>query len=126
MGINALYNNDIVPKAIYTWPEIASVGLNKKEAEAKAITTKVYKSFFMANGRALTQEATEGFIQIIVDEKTDKIIGAQIVGTGASEMIHIPQMAILAGLTARQLEENIFAHPTMSEAIKDALAKAHY
>ncbi|MDR0645703.1 MAG: dihydrolipoyl dehydrogenase [Elusimicrobiota bacterium] len=125
MGINALYNNEAVPKAIYTWPEIASVGLNKKEAEAKAINAKVYKSFFMANGRALTQEATEGFVQIVADEKTDKIIGAQIAGTGASEMIHIPQMAILSGLTTHQLEENIFAHPTMSEAIKDALAKAH-
>jgi dihydrolipoamide dehydrogenase len=123
MGINAFYNNDIVPKAIYTWPEIASVGLNKKEAEAKGIEAKIYKSFFMANGRAVTQEAAEGFAQIIADAKTDKIIGAQIVGCGAGEMIHIPQMAILAGLTARQLEENIFAHPTMSEAIKDALTK---
>jgi dihydrolipoamide dehydrogenase len=123
MGVKAVYNNDIVPKAIYTWPEIASVGLNKKEAEAKNIAVKVYKSFFMANGRALTQEAAEGFVQIVADEKTDKIIGAQIAGAGASEMIHIPQMAILAGFTARQLEENIFAHPTMSEAIKEALAK---
>ena len=123
MGQTARYDNNMIPKAIYTWPEIASIGLNKKEAEAKGIEVKVYKSFFMANGRALTQEATEGFVQIVADAKTDKIIGAQIVGAGGSEMIHIPQTAILAGFTAHQLEETVFAHPTMSEAIKEALAK---
>jgi dihydrolipoamide dehydrogenase len=123
MGIASSYDNDMIPKAIYTWPEVASIGLNKKEAEAKGIEAKVYKSFLMANGRALTQEATEGFVQIVADAKTDKVIGAQIAGACASEIIHIPQMAILAGFTARKLEETVFAHPTISEAIKEALAK---
>ena len=123
MGISAAYNNDLIPKAIYTWPEVASIGLNKKEAEAKGFEAKVSKSFFMANGRAMTQEATEGFVQIVIDAKTDKVIGAQITGAGASEMIHIPQMAVLTGMTAHELEAVVFAHPTMSEAIKEALAK---
>ncbi|MDR1123453.1 MAG: dihydrolipoyl dehydrogenase [Elusimicrobiota bacterium] len=123
MGVASSYDNDMIPRAVYTWPEVASIGLNKKEAEAKGIEAKVYKSFLMANGRALTQEAAEGFVQIVADAKTDKVIGAQIVGAGASEMIHIPQMAILAGFTAYKLEETVFAHPTMSEAIKEALAR---
>jgi dihydrolipoamide dehydrogenase len=123
MGQTAAYNNDLIPKAIYTWPEVASVGLNKKEAVARGIEAKVYKSFLLANGRALTQDCGEGFVQLVADAKTDKVIGAQITGPCASEMIHLPQLAILAGFTTRQLEEVVYAHPTLSEAIKEALAR---
>ncbi|MDR0952877.1 MAG: NAD(P)/FAD-dependent oxidoreductase, partial [Elusimicrobiota bacterium] len=123
MGVEAAYNNDMVPKAIYTWPEVSSIGITKKEAETKGIEAKVYKTFMMANGRALTQDATEGFVQLVGDAKTDKILGAQMVGPGVSELIHIPQMAMLAGYKVKELEEVIFAHPSLSEAIREAAAK---
>ena len=123
MGQNAAYDNDLIPKAIYTWPEVASVGLNKKEAAAKGIEVKAHKFFMLANGRALTQDEGEGFTQILSDVKTGKIVGAQIVGPSAAELIHIPLLAMHAGMTAGQVAKIVFAHPTVSETIKDALNK---
>lgn len=123
MGENIEYNNDLIPKAIYTWPEVASVGINKKEAEAKGIEIKVKKTFMLASGRALTQDETEGFVQIIEDAKTGKILGAQMCGASTSEMIHIILVAMYAGMTVQQLKAVVFAHPSMSETIKEALNK---
>ena len=73
--------------------------------------------------RALTQDEGEGFTQILSDAKTGKIIGAQIVGPSAAELIHIPLLAIHAGMTAGQVAKIVFAHPTVSETIKDSLNK---
>ncbi len=123
MGHDAAYDNDLIPKAIYTWPEVASVGLNRKEAAAKGIEVKAHKFFMLANGRALTQDEGEGFTQILSDAKTGKIVGAQIVGPSAAELIHIPLLAIHAGMTAIRLAKIVFAHPTVSETIKDAVNK---
>ena len=77
----------------------------------------------MANGRASTQEETEGQLQIISDETSGKILGASIAGANASEMIHIFSVAMTAGMTTARLKNIVFAHPTLSEIISEALAK---
>ncbi|MGB2579993.1 dihydrolipoamide dehydrogenase [Elusimicrobium simillimum] len=123
MGHKEVYNNDLIPKAMYTHPEVASVGLNKTQAEKLGKTVKVNKAFYMANGRALTQEETEGQLQIISDADSGKILGAAIAGANASEMIHIFSVAITAAMTTAQLRDIVFAHPTLSELITEALSK---
>lgn len=123
MGIAREYDNNLVPSAIYAWPESARIGLTLKEALAKGHKARAKKSFMLANGRAVTQEETEGFAQIVEDEETGLILGAQIVGPSAGEMIHIPLIAMAAKMKAKEAGELIFAHPTVSEALKEAMLK---
>jgi len=123
MGASEAYDNSLIPKCIYSWPEIASVGLNKKEAEAKGIQVKVKRSFFLSSGRAMTQDDTEGFVQVVTEFLTDRIIGAQIAGGPATEIIHVFSVAIRARMTAKELSKTVFAHPTMAETIHEALVK---
>lgn len=122
-GQTALYNNQLIPSVIYTQPELASIGLNKQKATEQGIDFKAQKAFLLASGRALTQDAGEGFIEILSDKKTGQIIGAQMAGLYASELIHILAVAVNAKLTTTQLREVVFAHPTVSESILDALNK---
>lgn len=123
MGLPAEYDNNLVPSAIYTWPEAASVGLTLKKALAQGYKARAKKSFMLANGRAVAQGETEGFAQIIEDEETGLVLGAQIVGPGAGEMIHIPLMAMTFKIKAKEAGKVIFAHPTVSECLKEALLK---
>jgi len=122
-GVPAVYNNDLIPRAMYTHPEVASVGMTRVQAEKAGHTVKVYKSFYMSNGRALTQEETEGQAQIFADSTTGKILGAAIAGANASEMVHVFSVALHAGMTAEQMKEIVFAHPSLTEIIKEALHK---
>lgn len=124
MGHNSLYNNNLIPSAIYTWPEAANVGLNVTEARSKGFEVVVKKSFLLANGRALAQGDSEGFAQLVEDTKTGKLLGAQIVAPNAGEIIHIALLAIKCGLTVKDLEDTVFAHPTISEIIKEAAQKS--
>ncbi len=116
------FDLSIVPSCIYTWPEIASVGLTKKKAEEKGIKVKARKAFYQVLGRAAASMNTEGFCQIISDEK-DVIIGAQIAGGPATEIIHLLAFAVKNKIPLKDLHEMIFAHPTMSEIIKEAVSK---
>lgn len=122
MGQIARYDNDLVPKAVYTWPEVASVGLTKKEALARGLEVKTQKSFLLANGRALSQDEAEGFVQLVSAAGSGKLLGAQMAGVYASELISIALIAIKAGLTVEELAQTVFPHPTVSEAIKTAAA----
>ena len=124
MGQNSFYNNDLIPSAIYTWPEAANVGLSVADARDKGFVAVVKKSFLLANGRALAQGDGEGFAQLVEDTKTGKILGAQIVAPNAGEIIHIILLAIKSGLTVKDLENTVFAHPTISEIIKEAAQKS--
>ena len=124
MGKDLVYNNDLIPSAIYTWPEAANIGLSVAEARAKGFEAVVKKSFLLANGRALAQGDSEGFAQIVEDTKTGKILGAQIVAPNAGEIIHIALLAIKCGLSVTDLENTVFAHPTISETIKEAAQKS--
>lgn len=114
------YNNDLIPSVLYTWPEAASIGLTKEKA---TFPVKAHKSFYLANGRALSQNESEGFAQIITEEATGKIVGAQIVGVGAGEMIHLISLAIKNKNTLEDFSNLIFAHPTLTEVLKDAALK---
>jgi dihydrolipoamide dehydrogenase len=119
----AFYDNDLVPKCIYTEPEVASIGLNKKQAEKLGKTVKIHRAFFISNGKAQATTQTDGLLQIISDASSKQILGAQIVGQSATEIIHIFSTAIFAKMKTDDLKKIIFAHPTISETITEALSR---
>ena len=121
-AVPAQYHNERVPRAIYTTPEIASVGLSTVQAQAQGKAVKTHKSFFLANGRAVAQGQTEGYVQWISDAQTTQLLGATIVGANAAELIHIPALALASGMTVSQVKEVVFAHPTLAETLAEALA----
>lgn len=113
-------NPGTIPSIIYTHPEAASVGLTEEKAKEKGIGIKTGKFPFMANGRAIASESTEGFAKIIADAKTDRLLGAQILGANASEMIAECVSVMEFGGSAEDIARTVHGHPTMSEAIKEA------
>ncbi len=113
-------NWDLVPGIVYTHPEVASVGLGEDQAKAKGLAVNIGKFNFAANGRAIAADATDGYVKIIADAKTDKILGAQILGANAGELISEIVTHMEYGGSAEDLGRTIHAHPTMSEAIKEA------
>jgi dihydrolipoamide dehydrogenase len=113
-------NYQIIPGVIYTAPEAASVGLTEEEAKAKKIDVKIGKFSFTANGRAIAADTTEGFAKIIADAKTDKVLGAHIVASNASELIAETVLLMEFSGSSEDLARTIHAHPTMSEAVKEA------
>ncbi len=113
-------NWDLVPAIVYTDPEVAGVGLGEDAAKAAGIAVNVGRFNFAANGRALAADATDGYVKIIADAKTDKILGAQILGRNAGELISEIVTHMEYGGSAEDLARTIHAHPTMSEAVKEA------
>ena len=113
-------NWDLVPAIIYTDPEIATVGMGEDAAKAAGIKVKVGKFNFAANGRAIAADAVDGFVKIIADAESDKILGAQILGHNAGELISEVVTHMEYGGSAEDLGRTIHAHPTMSEAVKEA------
>ncbi|HLP00805.1 MAG TPA: dihydrolipoyl dehydrogenase [Opitutaceae bacterium] len=111
---------DLVPAIVYTDPEIAGVGLGEDTAKAKGRDVRVGKFNFAANGRALASDAADGFVKLIADAKTDRLLGAQILGRGAGELISEVVAHMSYGGSAEDLARTIHAHPTMSEAVKEA------
>jgi dihydrolipoamide dehydrogenase len=113
-------NWDLVPSVVYTDPEIASVGLGEDAAKAAGLAVNIGKFNFAANGRAIAIDATDGYVKIIADAKTDKILGAQILGRDAGELISEIVTHMEYGGSAEDLARTIHAHPTLSEAVKEA------
>ncbi|MFH1665218.1 MAG: dihydrolipoyl dehydrogenase [Candidatus Omnitrophota bacterium] len=109
-----------VPDVVYSDIEVASVGITEDEAKKNGMDFKVGKQFFKANGRAAACDETEGFVKIIADKTTGKLLGAHILGGPASELIHEFALALHAGLSADAIKNTIHAHPTFSEASRDA------
>jgi len=105
----------LVPSAIFTALEIASVGLNEEEAEKKGIETLTGYFPFMYNDKAVDEHETEGFARLVFEKESKKIIGATVVGASASEIIHIIEMAIRNGMTAEEVHDFIYFHPSLSE-----------
>lgn len=122
-GQAAVYDNHFIPNAVYTTPEVASVGLTKSQADAQGIPVKSHKSYMLASGRAQTMQETDGFIEIISHSTTDQIVGATLATPHASELISIISVALQAKMTVQQLKQVVFAHPTLSESIAEALSK---
>jgi dihydrolipoamide dehydrogenase len=111
---------NLVPAIVYTDPEVVAVGLGEDGAKAKGLDVRIGKFFFAANGRAIAADAADGFVKIIADAKTDRILGAQIIGHGASELISEVVAHMEYGGSAEDLGRTIHAHPTLSEAVKEA------
>ena len=113
-------NWDLVPAIVYTNPEVASVGLGEDAAKAAGRAINVGKFNFAANSRAISAAVTDGYVKIIADAKTDKILGAQILGHNAGELISEIVTHMEYGGSAEDLARTIHAHPTMSESVKEA------
>lgn len=113
-------NYNTVPSIIYTHPEVSAVGMSEVEAKNAGIEVSVGKFLFAANGRAKARGATEGFVKIITDKATDRIIGGHIVGAGSSELLGEIVIAMEFGGSSEDLARSFHAHPTMSEVIREA------
>lgn len=124
LGREARLNYDAVPSCVYTHPEVASVGINEEEARKRGIQVKTGSFELRHNGRALTLGERDGFVKVVVDALTGVILGGQILGPQASEMISELTLAITLGVKADTLVEMIHPHPTLSEAIMEACGHA--
>jgi dihydrolipoamide dehydrogenase len=113
-------NYNIIPSVVYTNPEVASVGLTEEELNQNGTNYKVGKFPFLANGRAKVNKATDGFVKILSSEETDQILGVHIIGSQAGTMIAEVAVAMEFEATAEDLAHICHAHPTLSEAIKEA------
>ncbi|RVU32580.1 MULTISPECIES: dihydrolipoyl dehydrogenase [Neptunomonas] len=119
-GHKAAMNYDVIPNIIYTYPELAWVGKTEQELKADGVKVKTGKFPFAATGRAMAANSTEGFVKVIADEETDRILGVHIVGGIASELIGQAAIAMEFCSSAEDLQMTVFAHPTVSEAIHEA------
>ncbi len=113
-------NYDVIPNVVYTYPEIASVGKTEEELKAAGIAYKAGKFPFTANARARVNLTTEGFVKILVDAKTDRVLGVHIVGPDAGNMIGEAALAMEFGASSEDIARTCHAHPTLTEAIKEA------
>ncbi|EJF76480.1 dihydrolipoyl dehydrogenase [Bartonella birtlesii] len=113
-------NFDVIPSVVYTQPEIASVGKTEEELKAAGIEYNVGKFPFMANGRARAMQKNDGFVKILADKKTDRVLGGHILGFGAGEMIHEIAVLMEFGGSSEDLGRCCHAHPTLSEAVREA------
>lgn len=121
-GKPGMVNYKVIPNVIYTMPEAASVGLTEDAVKQTGGEYRVGKSFLMANGRALAADCAEGFVKIIADAKTDRLLGAHILAHNASELIAECIAVMEFGGSAEDLARTVHAHPTMAEAVKEAAA----
>jgi len=113
-------NYDVIPGVVYTFPEIASVGKTEEDLKAAGVAYSVGKFNFSANGRARANRTTDGFVKVLADKATDRVLGVHIVGAGAGEMIHEAAVLMEFGGSSEDLARTCHAHPTMSEAVKEA------
>jgi dihydrolipoamide dehydrogenase len=113
-------NYDVIPNVVYTEPEIASVGKTEEELKQAGIAYKVGKFPFTANGRAKVNLQTDGFVKILADAGTDRVLGVHIVGADAGNMIAEAAVAMEFGAAAEDIARTCHAHPTLTEAVKEA------
>jgi dihydrolipoamide dehydrogenase len=119
-GLKGHVNYSIIPSVVYTWPEVASVGMTEEQAKSANIEYKTGKFPFLANSRARAIGSTDGFVKILADAKSDRIIGAHIIGPDAGTMIAEVAVAMEFYGSSEDLARTCHAHPTLSEAIKEA------
>jgi dihydrolipoamide dehydrogenase len=113
-------NYDVIPGVVYTTPEVSAVGKTEEELKQDGVAFSVGKFPFTANGRSKVNQTTEGFVKILADAKTDRVLGVHIIGREAGEMIHEAAVLMEFGGSAEDLARTCHAHPTRSEAIKEA------
>jgi dihydrolipoamide dehydrogenase len=113
-------NYETVPGIVYTWPEVATVGKTEEDLKGAGVAYKTGKFPFTANARARCNAETDGFVKILADAKTDRVLGVHIIGPEAGTMIHECVMAMEFGGSAEDIARAFHAHPTLNEAIKEA------
>ena len=113
-------NYDAIPSVIYTYPEVATVGKTEEELKAAGVAYKVGKFPFTANPRAKVNLSTEGFVKIIADAKTDRVLGVHMIGPDAGNMIGEASLAIEFSASSEDIARTSHAHPTLTEAIRQA------
>jgi dihydrolipoamide dehydrogenase len=119
-GKHGHVNYDVIPGVIYTHPEVANVGATEEQLKEAGRAYKVGKFSFMGNGRAKANFAADGFVKILADKDSDRILGAHIIGPGAGDLIHEVCVAMEFGASAEDLAMTCHAHPTYSEAVREA------
>jgi dihydrolipoamide dehydrogenase len=119
-GQHGHVNFDVIPGVVYTAPEVASVGKTEEELKAAGVQYKAGKFPFTANGRARAMQHTDGFVKILADATTDRVLGVHIVGHAAGELIHECAVLMEFGGSSEDLARTCHAHPTMSEAVREA------
>ena len=113
-----------IPSCVYANPQIASVGVTEAAATDRGQTVRVGRFSLRGNGKALVMGEPDGLVKCVFDAQTDRLIGAQIIGAEASELIHGVTIAISLGATSEQLASVVFPHPTVSEALHEAVLAA--
>jgi dihydrolipoamide dehydrogenase len=119
-GQSGHVNYDTIPGVVYTTPEVASIGKTEEQLKEKNIDYKIGKFSFMANSRAKAIDDAEGFVKILADAKTDKVLGAHLIGPHAGELIAEIGVAMEFGASSEDIARTCHAHPTFSEAVKEA------
>lgn len=119
-GQSGHINYDAIPNVVYTFPEVASVGFSEEQLKEKNIAYKAGKFPFMANGRARAMAATDGFVKILADAKTDRVLGCHIIGAEAGTLIAEIALAMEFGASAEDIARTCHAHPTLNEIVKEA------
>ncbi|MFC4351922.1 dihydrolipoyl dehydrogenase [Fodinicurvata halophila] len=118
-------NYETVPGIVYTWPEVANVGKTEEALKEEGVEYNVGKFPFTANGRARAMNATDGFVKILADKKTDRLLGAHIIGPDAGNLIHEAVITMEFGGSAEDLGRAFHGHPTLNEAVKEAALAVH-
>ncbi|MBN2492192.1 MAG: dihydrolipoyl dehydrogenase [Planctomycetes bacterium] len=113
-------NADAIPSVVYTWPELAEVGLNEEAAKARGLPVKVGRAYFKVNGRARTLGEEEGLVKVVAHAETDRLLGVSIVGPRASDLIAEATVALEFRGSAEDLARTCHAHPTLSEVLREA------
>ncbi len=113
-------NYDTIPSVIYTWPEMASVGITEEQAQQQGLNYRVGKFPFLANGRARAMDETEGLVKVLADAATDRVLGVHIIGPRASDMIAEAVTTMEFAGSAEDIARTCHAHPTLSEAVREA------
>lgn len=113
-------NYDVIPGIVYTWPEVASVGQTEEQLKDAGVDYRVGKFPFSANGRARAANDTDGFVKLLADSKTDRLLGAHIIGPDAGTLIHEIVVGMEFGASAEDIARTCHGHPTLSEAVKEA------
>ena len=119
-GQSGHINYDAIPGVVYTWPEVAAVGKTEEDLIKAGVKYKVGKFPFSANGRARAMNETEGFVKILADAVTDKVLGCHIIGADAGTLIAEVALAIEFGASSEDIARTCHAHPTLNESVKEA------
>ena len=119
-----LLNKSNIPGCIYSFPQIASIGLTEEKCKEKGLKYKVGTFFGLGNGKSIAANELDNFVKVIFDEKTHELLGCHMLGNNMSEMIHAIAVAKSAELLPEDIDTTIFAHPTVSEMIPEAVLDA--